>query len=130
MLVKNSFSMLSFEYVERGPLLVKSVEMLKAVGIFSYFTALSDCTGTYSDSYLDAEDDFEDSCVSVGELPPSLSQTRITLMDGIVSESFVLFLSGVTIAVAGFLAEVIAEMLSRLGSSLKRTIQSFTIGFG
>ena len=98
----------SFSHVERGSLLAQSVESMKAVGLMPYFLRLFD-SKVRQYYAAEAHRDF----VAAGEFDELLEhKSEVSLDDGLVSESFVLFLYGISIAVAAFACEVIAKLLT------------------
>ena len=104
----------SFEHAERGSYLAQSVEILKQVGLISYFLDLHDSKSRKeftTEAYMEmtaAEDAF-------GARNRDFS---VPLMDSLVSETFALFLYGFSISVFGFVSEMVISHFKRLASAL------------
>ena len=109
-----------FERVARASILVKSLRRFMQVGLVPYFLQLWDSITLKFDAAarkdLIAAGESDEARDSVGNL------SRITLKDGLVSESFVLFQYGMSLAVAGFVCEVIATLVTLLALPLRHRI--------
>ena len=103
----------SFGNVERGLLLAQSLELFRQVGFVHYFLDLADA----NDRKLivaAARKEFLDTGFDSG--------SGVDLTDSLVRESFMLFLYGISIAVAGFLCEIISSWIAAVVYS--RTVRS------
>lgn len=104
-------------FMERGSILVNSVGHFTQVGLISYFLDLYD-----SQKQRKWAADFAAAGESA-KMQVSLDKgSRITLKDGLVSESFVLFQYGMSVSVAGFAAEIISKLCLLLVAALRHRI--------
>lgn len=113
----------NFGEAERGSLLAESLERLKSTGLTCYFLDLYDLKVRDMNAAR-ALSDF----VAAGDLDGISSSlegwSRVTLENGLVSESLILWLYGMLFAIAAFVGEIIAipltQFLSYLRSSTSR----------
>ena len=97
---------------EGGQLFVKSLELLKQMGIVSYFLGLH---GVWSLPEMISQDEHREffgpeNALNVYYQWNNDGSMPVSLTDGLVSESFVFFLYGILIAVAGFVVEILGSI--------------------
>ena len=101
-----------FGRVERGSLLAVSLERLKEAGLIPYFVDLYDSKSREHTAAV-AHKDF----VAAGEFDwvrdSFDGRPRVSLTGGLVSESLVLFMYGILIAMTGFILEITVKVLVR-----------------
>ena len=105
-------------YVERASLIAESIEISKEVGILSYFLQLHESKRSELNAQS-ARMEFLAARESVEYHDMSDEWSKLTLKDGLVSESFVLFLYGISLASVAFVIEILAKLLSRSISLLQ-----------
>ena len=94
-----------FGRIERASLLAKSVESLKDAGLVDYFQQL--CESKFRKALA--------ASVSISTVDRGMYEwIRVSLEDGLIGESFVLFLYGITMAIAGFLIENLIRICLKL----------------
>ena len=102
----------AFWEVERGLILAQSVELFKQVGFIHYFLELIEA---YNQKLMRAGARQE---VRNAGAPSENNGDRVSLGDGMISETFMLFLYGAAIAMAGFASEIIAWYMTSVVSAL------------
>ena len=97
-----------FVNIERGSLLAKTLEQVKQVGFFNYFFELQ-WTNVNEIISAAAGTEFQATERLLGQ---RYEASRLSIADSLVSESLVLFLYGISIAVMGFVGEIIVKALT------------------
>ena len=105
----------SFRVVERGTLLAETVEKLKKIGVVSYFLNLQ-LLQVKKKEAATAHKQFEQARMPVSQ--SVIAGSGATLMDGLISESLVLLLYGISAAIMAFIGVVMKNYAVHFASLL------------
>ena len=120
-----------FGNVERGSLLAESLERFKQAGFLSYFLRLHDSKlFAWGGAYVRRQQITLADAVPTNSQEPFGPEWRVTLMDGVTSEAFVIFLYGMIAAKVGFGSEMAIKASKRKLVDSLRTIRCLCLELG
>ena len=118
----NFFHGWGFADVERASLLADSVENFREVGFLSYFPWLHSSIRTKMQTKM-AKKELLEGVGSRDDHETLDGRSSVSLKDGLVSESFVLFLYGISFAVVGFMSEILPKLFLQGFAAVKRKLR-------